>query len=73
MAYVIQDNLDTCKEKGVTLFARTNTAVAVADSTTLDEGFSFNKDAGLMQCPAGELAMRVEKRSAENGNTYPWP
>ena len=70
MAYVSEDNLDACEEKGVTLFARTNTAVAAAASTTLDEGFSFNKDAGLMQCPAGELAMRVDKRLAENGNTY---
>lgn len=70
MAYVSEDNLDTCEEKGVTLFARTNTAVAAAASTTLDEGFSFNKDTGLLQCPAGELAMRVEKRPAESGNTY---
>lgn len=36
----------------------------------LEEGFSFNKDAGMLQCPAGELAMRVEKRAAQNGNTY---
>ncbi len=24
----------------------------------------------MLQCPAGELAMRVEKRAAKNGNTY---
>lgn len=30
----------------------------------------FNKDAGMLQCPAGELATRVEKRAAKNGNTY---
>lgn len=70
MAYVSKDNLDTCREKRVTFFSRTNTAVAAAASSTLEEGFSFNKDAGLLQCPAGELAMRVEKRIAENGNTY---
>ena len=70
MAYVSENNLDVCEEKGVTLYARTNTAVAAAAATTLDEGFCFNKDAGLLQCPAGELAMRVEKRAAENGNTY---
>ena len=70
MAYVSEDNLDACEEKGVTLYARTNSAVAAAAAATLDEGFCFNKDAGLMQCPAGELAMRVEKRAAENGNTY---
>lgn len=70
MAYVSEDNLDTCEENGVTLFARTNSAVAAAALAPLDEGFSFNKDAGLLQCPAGELAMRVEKREAKNGNTY---
>lgn len=70
MAYVSEDNLDICEEKDVTLYARTNSAVAAAAATPLDEGFCFNKDAGLLQCPAGELAMRVEKRSAENGNTY---
>jgi transposase len=70
MAYVSEGNLDTCEEKGVTLYARTNSAVAAAAATPLDEGFCFNKDAGLLQCPAGELAMRVEKRAAENGNTY---
>lgn len=70
MAYVSEDNLDVCEEKGVTLFARTNSAVAAAAAAPLDNGFSFNKDAGLLQCPAGELAMRVEKRGAKNGNTY---
>jgi len=70
MAYVSEDNLNICEEKGVTLFARTNTAVAAAAAAELDEGFSFNKDAGLLQCPAGELAMRVSKNTAKNGNTY---
>jgi len=70
MAYVSEDNLEICEEKGVTLFARTNCAVAAAATASLDEGFCLNKDAGLLQCPAGELAMRVEKKPAENGNTY---
>jgi transposase len=70
MAYVSEDNLDICEEGKVTLYARTNTAVASAAKTQLSEGFCFNKDAGLLQCPAGELATRVEKRNAENGNTY---
>ncbi len=70
MAYVSENNLNICEENGVTLFAKTNSAVAAAAASALDEGFSFNKDAGLLQCPAGELAMRVEKRAAENGNTY---
>ena len=68
MAYVRDDNLETCG-KEITLSARTNTAVADAAKGRL-EGFCFNKDAGMLQCPAGELATRVEKRPAPNGNTY---
>ena len=69
MAYVSDDNLEVCGE-GIKLIARTNTAVAAAANGRLDEGFSFNKDAGMLQCPAGELATRVEKRASANGNTY---
>lgn len=69
MAYVSEDNLEVCGEE-ITLIARTNTAVAAAANGNLEKGFCFNKDAGMLQCPAGELAMRVEKRAASNGNTY---
>lgn len=69
MAYVSDDNLETCG-KEIALIARTNTAVAAAANGRLKEGFCFNKDAGMLQCPAGELATRVEKRAAQNGNTY---
>ena len=69
MAYVSDDNLATCGEE-IALIARTNTAVAAAAKGRLEEGFCFNKDAGMLQCPVGELATRVEKRAAQNGNTY---
>jgi len=69
MAYVSDDNLKVCG-KEIVLIARTNTAAAAAANGNLAEGFCFNKDAGLLQCPAGELSMRVEKRTAKNGNTY---
>lgn len=69
MAYVSEENLEICGEE-ITLIAKTNTAVAAAAAAELEEGFSFNKDAGKLQCPAGELAMRVEKREAKNGNQY---
>ena len=49
---------------------KTNSAVAAAANAQLEEGFSYSKDAHMMQCPAGHLAMRVEKRDAANGNTY---
>ena len=69
MAYVSDDNLEACG-KEIALIARTNTAVAAAANGKLEEGFCFNKDAGMLQCPAGELSTRVEKRAAKNGNTY---
>lgn len=69
MAYVSDDNPEACGKK-IALIARTNTAVAAAANGKLEEGFCFNKDAGMLQCPAGELSTRVEKRAAKNGNTY---
>ena len=70
MAYVSDDNLEACEKEGVTLYAKTNSAVAAAANTELEEGFSYSKDAHMLQCPAGHLAMRVEHRKAPNGNTY---
>ena len=69
MAYVSDDNLAECEKQEVTLYAKTNTAAAAAASAELEEGFSYSKDAHMLQCPAGHLAMRVDKRKAENGNT----
>ena len=70
MAYVSDENLAMCEEQDVTLYARTNSAVVAAASAELEEGFSYSKDAHMLQCPAGRLAMRVEKKKAANGNTY---
>ena len=70
MAYVSDDNLDTCAENDVELYAKTNSAVAAAAEAKLEEGFNYNKDAHMMQCSAGHLATRVEKRNAQNGNIY---
>lgn len=70
MAYVSDDNLLNCEERNVTLYAKTNAAVSASAKSELEPGFWFNKDAGLLQCPAGELATRAEKRKSENGNTY---
>lgn len=70
MAYVSDDNLEVCEKEGVVLYARTNSAVAAAANAELEEGFSYSKDAHMLQCPGGHLAMRVKYRKASNGNTY---
>lgn len=47
MAYVSDENLGVCEEQEVTLYARTNSAVAAAANTELEEGFSYSKDAHI--------------------------
>lgn len=41
MAYVSDNNLAFCKEHNAELYARTNSAVAAAANTQLEEGFSY--------------------------------
>jgi len=41
---------------------------ALAD--TRDDGFVYNKDAGTMQCPAGELAISCRKEQSKIGNWH---
>lgn len=48
MAYVSDDNLAVCKKTDVELYARTNSAVAAAANTQLEEDFSYSKDAHMM-------------------------
>ncbi len=68
MAYVSKDNLEYCGDK-ITLIAKSNPVIAGL-AAPKNDGFEYNKDAGTMQCPAGELAMRVEKRELESGNIF---
>lgn len=68
MAYVSKDNLEYCGEE-ITLVAKSNPMIAGL-AAPKNDGFEYNKDAGTMQCPAGELAMRAEKRVLESGNTF---
>lgn len=70
MAYVSDDNLAACEKENVTLYARTNSAVAAAANNELDEGFTYNKDAHTLQCPAGDLAMNTYKKQGGSGNTH---
>jgi len=66
-AYVSADNLEYCEEMGIALIAMSNPVISrLADAR--HDGFSYNKDAGTMQCPAGELAISYRKKQAESGN-----
>ena len=69
MAYSTKDNITFCKEKKIALIAKSNPAVTNAPKRK-EKGFNYNKDARMMQCPAGELAMREEKRVNNHGNPF---
>ena len=69
MAYSSMDNIGYCDKERITLIAKTNPLVASA-AEPKNDGFEYNKDAGLMQCPAGELASRIQKRQGKYDNRY---
>ncbi|MDD4495044.1 MAG: IS1182 family transposase [Eubacteriales bacterium] len=66
-AFSSMENIDFCEESGIQLIAKSNPVIATA-AAPKDDGFAYNKDAGTMQCPAGELAMRVDKRTGRYKN-----
>ncbi len=68
MAFVSKDNLEYCGDE-ITLIAKSNPVIAGL-AAPKNDGFEYNKDAGTMQCPAGELAARADKRELESGNTF---
>jgi radical SAM protein with 4Fe4S-binding SPASM domain len=68
-AFSTIENIEYCKEKDITLIAMLNPQVVEA-ATPKDDGFFFNKDAGRMQCPAGEIAINAKKRTSDHGNAF---
>ena len=54
-AYSGQDNLENAEKEEVTLVAKLNPIVAAGNGTDR-EGFTYNKDAEMMVCPAGHMA-----------------
>ena len=67
-AYSSKDNIDYCDENDIKLISRLSRVVS--DGEGRNDEFVFNKDAGMMQCPEGHLAMRCEVRQGESGNQY---
>lgn len=56
-AYSGQDNLENAKKEKVNLIAKLNPVIA--NSTDIErDGFTYNKDAGMMVCPSGHMAKR---------------
>ncbi|GHU41579.1 hypothetical protein FACS1894193_05620 [Bacilli bacterium] len=61
-------NLAYTKEKGITLVAKLHPIVSKG-SHDENDGFEFNKDAGMMICPTGEIAVR-KARQGRKHQTY---
>jgi transposase len=68
-AYSGKDNLEYAKEHGIALISKLNPVISNG-SGQQKEGFEYNKDADMYQCPAGHLAARKAKddRSKEGKN-----
>lgn len=67
-AYSGKDNLKYTNKKEITLVAKLVPAVSKGFRDKND-GFEFNKDAGMMVCPAGEMASRKAKQGKKDQNT----
>lgn len=66
-AYSGKDNLSYAKKKNIKLIAKLNPKVSKGGRKESD-GFTFNKDADMMVCPAGELAVRKARQGKKNQN-----
>lgn len=63
-AYSGKDNLNYAEENEIKLIAKLHPVIS--NGTRIDRGFTFNKDANMMVCPAGHLATRVRKSGKKN-------
>ena len=68
-AFSTIDNIDYCAKNKIALIAKSNPVIANA-AEAKNDGFEYNKDAGTMQCPAGQLALRVNRRVNEHGSKF---
>ncbi|MEL7622439.1 MAG: IS1182 family transposase [Clostridiales bacterium] len=67
-AYSSKANIEYCEGRDIKLISRLS--AAVTNGHPRDEGFLYNKDAGMMQCPEGHLAMSYQIRKHKNGSQY---
>ena len=65
-AYSGQDNLECAEREGVELVAKLHPIVA--GGTRENDAFSFNKDAGMMVCPAGHMAVKKVRHKVTGKN-----
>lgn len=67
-AYSSKNNLNYTKEKNILLVSKLNSIVSKGGRSSND-GFNFNKDAGMMICPTGEMAIKKGRTGKKNQDT----
>lgn len=65
-AYAGNTNLEMAREEGITIVAKVNPRL-LEGSEIERRGFTFNKDAGMMVCPAGHMAISKKIFHTEKG------
>lgn len=72
MAYSDKKNIEMAKEEGYELIAKLNPIITQGNRRK-EDGFEFNKDAGMYQCKAGHLAVHkyFDKRKKDKKNKNP--
>lgn len=68
-AYSGMDNLEYAKDNEIALISKLNPVISNGNGQK-QEGFEYNKDTDMYQCPAGHLAIRkaIDKRGHEGKN-----
>lgn len=66
-AYSGKDNLNYVKKRKIRLVSKLNPRVSKGNRK--EDGFEFNKDADMMVCPNGEMAIRKARTGKKNQNT----
>jgi len=69
-AYSSKDNIEYCEKEDIKLISRLISSISDVEPKDKDDGFVFNKDADMMQCPEGHLAIRRDIHKSKSGSEY---
>lgn len=70
-AYAGQNNLENAEREGITIVAKVN-SLLLEGTKEEKNGFSFNKDANMVVCPAGHMSISSRRAQDRTGNDRMW-
>lgn len=70
-AYAGQNNLENAEKEGITIVAKVN-PMLLEGTMEEKEGFTFNKDANRVVCPAGHMSISSRQAKDRTGNDRMW-